>query len=214
MQTHNPLPGLRGIAPVEVLTRQATARLQPRLGSPARDQLIAAAKDAARALHLRGAPRTILEKLVSAYGGTPVNGEIIVWPSNAWLANQTGLDHATIRRAVTRLIQHGLIIPRDSPRRYRFARRDRATGTIVDAYGFILSPLIHKHPEFSGQLLAGEIARRDLNALDDDISRTAIAIRTDLAAALPFDSCGKAMPLQTRFNELAASLPRRGKPGE
>jgi replication initiation protein RepC len=210
MRTHHPLPGERGISPAQIAASMATEAMRDRLGSPSRDQLILAQKDAAQALSLRGAPRTVLEKLCACYGGKPIKNEIIVWPATKWLVAATGLDERTIRRATQRLIGLGFIIPKDSPRRYRYATRG-AGGEIEDAFGFILSPLIHLHAEFAGIVLQKERDRRARAALDDDISRHRIATRAALTAAIPYDERGQVQPLLEELAELERRIPRRDR---
>ncbi|SDF75069.1 replication initiation protein RepC [Bradyrhizobium brasilense] len=210
MRTHHPQPGQRGITPAQIAASMATEAMRDRLGSPSRDRLILAQKDAAQALGLRGAPRHVLEKLCACYGGKPIKNEIIVWPASKWLVAATGLDERTIRRATQQLIGLGLIIPKDSPRRYRYATKG-AGGEIEDAFGFILSPLIHLHAGFAGIVLQKDRDRQARVALDDDISRHRIATRAALTAAVPYDEKGKTEPLLAELAELERRIPRRDR---
>lgn len=67
---------------------------------------------------------------------------IVVFPSNKELSIRAhGMAPATLRRHIAVLVEAGLIIRRDSPNGKRFARRGQ-WGTIEDAFGFDLTPLV------------------------------------------------------------------------
>ena len=213
METHNPMPGHRSISTAQIAAALNVESLSDRLGSPSRDKLILAQKDAAKALGLRGAIRHVLEKLCACYGGKPVNNQITVWPSNAYLVSATGYDESSIRRAIKELIDLGLVIPKDSARRHRFARRGPG-GVVLDAFGFILSQLIHRHAEFAAVVLQRQQERKARAALDDDITRHRIAARTALVAALPYDQTGRVPVLLAELASIERQIPRRQDQGD
>jgi replication initiation protein RepC len=212
METHQSLPGLRTLDAAQIGAALALEVRREQLGNPGRDRLITARKDAAHALGLRGAAGQVLEKLCACYGGELIKGDIIVWPGNRWLVTSTCLDERTIRRAIQRLIRLGLVIPKDSPRRYRYCVRGSG-GEIQDAFGFILSPLIQRHAEFAGMVLKQERERKQRAALDDEISRHRIAVKVALNAALPYDLQDQTAALSTELAALERQIPRRGRPG-
>ncbi|GLI95087.1 replication initiation protein [Methylocystis echinoides] len=80
---------------------------------------------------------------------------IVVFPSNKELSIRAhGMAPATLRRHIAMLVEAGLIIRRDSPNGKRFARRGQG-GTIEDAFGFDLTPLIARASEIEN--LAEEV---------------------------------------------------------
>jgi len=213
METHNPMPGHRSISTAQIAAALNVEALADQLGPPSRDKLILAQKDAAKALRLRGATRHVLEKLCACYGGKPVNNQITVWPSNAYLVSATGYDESSIRRAIKELIDLGLVIPKDSARRHRYARRGPG-GVVLDAFGFILTPLNHRHAEFAAVVLQVEQERKARAALDDDITRHRIAARTALVAALPYDQTGRVPALLAELASIERKIPRRQDQGD
>jgi replication initiation protein RepC len=82
--------------------------------------------------------------------GASVSCDLIVFPSNRQLSQRAhGMAPATLWRHLTALVQAGLIIRRDSPNGKRYARKD-ASGQerFSDAFGFDLTPLVTRAPEF------------------------------------------------------------------
>lgn len=76
--------------------------------------------------------------------------DLIVFPSNKALGLRAhGMAPATLWRHLTALVQACLIIRRDSPNGKRYARKD-ASGQerFSDAFGFDLTPLVARAPEF------------------------------------------------------------------
>ncbi|WP_084570477.1 plasmid replication protein RepC [Methylosinus sp. PW1] len=80
---------------------------------------------------------------------------IVVFPSNKELSIRAhGMAPATLRRHLACLVDAGLIIRRDSPNGKRFARKGQG-GTIQDAFGFDLAPLVARSSEIEN--LAEEV---------------------------------------------------------
>ncbi|SDR63330.1 replication initiation protein RepC [Rhizobiales bacterium GAS113] len=204
------LPGHR---PRSRSAATARARVQPTPpSSVSRSDLIAATKTAARVLRLRGGRLAVLEKLVSCYGAQ-VGNQLLVYPSNRYLARATGLDERSIRRALASLIEHGLILPKDSARRNRYARRDQS-GAVVDAFGFDLAPLWARRQEFQWSLEKKLEHEDDIRCDDLKIGSLAHACRAALAAAALHDPAGRCAPLAAELNAILAVKPRRGRPGD
>ncbi|WP_457588274.1 plasmid replication protein RepC [Ensifer canadensis] len=81
---------------------------------------------------------------------------LVVFPSNNQLALRThGMAGTTLRRHLAALVDAGLILRKDSPNGKRYARRD-TKGSIGDAFGFDLSPLLARAREL--QTAAAEVA--------------------------------------------------------
>jgi replication initiation protein RepC len=80
---------------------------------------------------------------------------IVVFPSNRELSIRAhGMAPATLRRHLASLVEAGLIIRRDSANGKRFARRGQ-NGSIEDAFGFDLTPLVARASEIEN--LAEEV---------------------------------------------------------
>jgi replication initiation protein RepC len=79
----------------------------------------------------------------------------IVWPSAARQGADLRLGPSATKALNRQLAELGLVIMRDSPNGKRYGHRDK-NGKILEAYGFDLSPLATRVPEFR------EVARRGL----------------------------------------------------
>ena len=104
---------------------------------------------------------SVLDALLSFHPETALTGDhLVVFPSNTMLALRAhGMAHATLRRALAALVDAGLIARRDSPNGKRFARRGQG-GTIEQAYGFDLAPLVARSDEI--ERLAAEVSADQL----------------------------------------------------
>lgn len=99
--------------------------------------------------------RVIAEASETANAGEDMEGasrscDLIVFPSNKALGLRAhGMAPATLWRHLTALVQAGLIIRRDSPNGKRYARKDTSgQERFSDAFGFDLTPLVARAPEF------------------------------------------------------------------
>ncbi|MBP2234031.1 replication initiation protein RepC [Sinorhizobium kostiense] len=156
----------------------------------------------------------VLNALLSFSPGAELSREngLIVFPSNAQLALRThGMAGTTLRRHLACLVEAGLIIRRDSPNGKRYARKNRS-GTIGEAFGFDLSPLLARAEEFNAAAaeLAAEkqhlrLMRERLSLCRRDILKLLELLR-ETASPLGWQ------PVQERFQALAASLPRKATP--
>ncbi len=115
-----------------------------------RRELAGCARDASKALRLRPALRQVLEALVGSWGEQPW-ARLLVWPSNEHLCDRTGLRERTLRYALRDLVRLELITPKDSANGKRYAIRS-LEGTIIDAYGFDLTPLVARSGEWAERL--------------------------------------------------------------
>jgi len=215
MQTQTPpLLGHRNRVAAAIAAARALEAASERFVPPTRKALIDAAKDAAAALSLTHTQRLVLEKLTACYGETPIEGRVLVWPSNRALERATNLNERAIRRAISALIAQGLVIPKDSPRRNRFARRDRASGAIVEAYGFDLSPVWAGQARFAGTLVAREQAALELAARGREIQHLRIAIISALEATAPYDPQNLTQGVRAELSHLDQRRPRPRGPGD
>lgn len=79
---------------------------------------------------------------------TAGSGDLVVFPSNRHLSLRShGMAASTLRRHLAALVDHGLILRRDSPNGKRFARKS-ADGDVEVAYGFDLGPIVARAAEF------------------------------------------------------------------
>jgi replication initiation protein RepC len=122
-----------------------------------RRELSAAARNAEKALGLRPAQRLVLSELVACWGEQEWE-KLLVWPSNDHLVSRTGLNARSIRRIIGELTNLMLIVAKDSPNGKRFAIRDLA-GSIIDAYGFDLTPIHARRGEWAALLAEQKVVR-------------------------------------------------------
>ncbi|OWZ90476.1 hypothetical protein B9J07_28230 [Sinorhizobium sp. LM21] len=174
--------------------------------------LFEASHIAARVLRLPSSARFVLDQLVGCYRGELVEGRILVWPSNEFLCERTGIPERSVRYALSRLIEEGVIVSKDSPNGKRFAQRS-TQGQIIRAYGFDLSPLLGRLDEFRDRLAAIKEVERERSLAFDEltINRRAAqeALRT-LAEVYPEEDIAE---LTARALELARVTPRRSGAG-
>jgi replication initiation protein RepC len=74
-------------------------------------------------------------------------GRPIVWPSSGLQQEALGLSESRVKALNRALIEAGVVTMKDSPNGKRYGLRDRA-GRITEAYGFDLSPIAARYPEF------------------------------------------------------------------
>ena len=74
-------------------------------------------------------------------------GRPIVWPSASLQQEALGLSESRVKALTRALIEAGVVTMKDSPNGKRYGVRDRA-GRITEAYGFDLSPIAARYPEF------------------------------------------------------------------
>lgn len=122
-----------------------------------RRELSAAGREAAKALRLRPALRSILSALCAVWGEQAWE-RLIVWPSNEHLCGMTGLSERALRYGLRDLVALEVITPRDSANGKRFAIR-ASGGAIIDAYGFDLTPIVARRGEWASAIL--EATARD-----------------------------------------------------
>jgi replication initiation protein RepC len=153
---------------------------------------------------------SVLNALLTFHQDTTLQlgSDLIVFPSNKALTfRANGMSPATLRRHLAALVHAGLVIRRDSPNGKRYARKGEG-GSIEQAFGFDLSPLVARAAEFESLAEAARaerkaryLLREEITVLRRDIGKTiAFAIEEDLAG--PWDD------LLTRFDALNETPPR------
>lgn len=143
-------PGGRRLSPAAYAARE---RLADYAGLPAdverHTQLLATFKNAAGPLGISGNLVRLLEQLFlfSREQDWQGSNQPIVWPSNVRLAEQLCMSRRQVISNLKALQDLNLIVAYDSPTRKRFGRRDDK-GRIIEAFGFDLSLLAVRYPEF------------------------------------------------------------------
>lgn len=92
---------------------------------------------------------TVLQALISFHKGNtlePDRKALVVFPANATICKRlNGMPCSTMRRHLARLVSAGLLLRRDSPNGKRYVCK--GSNTAPDAFGFDLSPLLHRFVE-------------------------------------------------------------------
>jgi replication initiation protein RepC len=133
---------------------------------------------------------------------------IVVFPSNKELSIRAhGMAPATLRRHLACLVDAGLIIRRDSPNGKRFARRGQG-GTIEDAFGFDLTPLVARAEEI--ETLAEEVRaeNRAIALLREKITLTRRDIAKMIAAGIEEGVSGDWEGFHLRYAALSGRYAR------
>lgn len=153
---------------------------------------------------------SVLNALMSFYPKADLLGSdgLVVFPSNAQLSLRThGMAETTLRRHLAALVESGLLTRRDSPNGKRYVRRDQQ-GSIDEAFGFSLAPLLARAEEIE-QLAAEVVADR---LLLQRLRERVTLVRRDIAklieTALEDSLPGDWMRYETDFRALVGALPR------
>ena len=144
---------------------------------------------------------TVLQTLLGFHPETALGGDTpaaIVYPSNKAICERlNGMPCSTMRRHVSRLVEAGVILRRDSPNGKRYVRR---SGGAKMAYGFDLTPLAARFPEFDR--IAQDIA--ELDARRTRLRDTVSLMRRDLAGLVEYGmSLTPGLTLWDRMSDLA-----------
>jgi replication initiation protein RepC len=177
--------------------------------SVSRKELAQAAREAEKALNLRPSLRLVLHELTSVWGERELDGKLMVWPSNDYLIDRTGLSERSIRYALAELVELQVIRPRESANGKRFAVRDRS-GAIVDAYGFDLAPLYARRGEFVAVVAEIKRQRDAQGRLFDEITICRRAAEEALSALLTHFPGHPSDDLAREIDALKQKTPRRG----
>jgi replication initiation protein RepC len=137
--------------------------------------------EARQAIGISDRSLVVLNALLTFYPQAELaeaNG-LIVFPSNAQLSLRAhGMAPATLRRHLSALVECGLIIRKDSPNGKRYARKAKAAdndeagqgGSIKEAFGFNVAPLIVRAAEFEELAEAARADRLHLKGLKERVT--------------------------------------------
>lgn len=152
----------------------------------------------------------LLNALLSFYPRSELSTDhgLVVFPSNAQLsARAHGMAEQTIRRHLAVLVEAGLISRKDSANGKRYARRD-GEGTIDDAFGFSLAPLLARTDEIAA-LAADAVAERlAFQRLKERFTICRRDVAKLIAAAIDEGAAGDWDAHHMHFRTIVEALPR------
>ncbi len=170
--------------------------------------------DARSLLGLRDRALSVLNALLSFYPETClVEGTaLVVFPSNAQLSTRAnGIAGTTLRENLALLVNAGMIHRKDSPNGKRYARKDRA-GTVEEAFGFSLAPLLARSEELArlAQQVAAE--RTQLKILKEKLTLCRRDIRKILTAAMEEGASGDWGKFEVHFVGVVSQITKARTP--
>lgn len=180
--------------------------------SAGKDDLFEAARLCAKALDLAAGCRYILDQLCGVYGGELIEGRMLVWPSNEFLVERTGIPERSIRFALRKLLDLGVIGSKDSANGKRFAQRS-ARGQILRAYGFDLSPLLNRLGEWRDRVQAQRDREREWELGFDELTIHRRSAQEALRALAEWFPDTDISELTACALKLARRSPRRSSKG-
>lgn len=167
--------------------------------------------DARERLGLQDRALAVLNALLSFHPAAELSEDsnLVVFPSNVQLtARANGIAGTTLRKCLASLVDAGVIIRKDSPNGKRYARKGSG-GTIEDAYGFSLGPLLTRAAEFAS--LAQEVAaeQRRFRMMKDRLSVIRRDVRKLITAGLEEGVPGNWETVEDCFVSIVSRIPRR-----
>ncbi len=153
----------------------------------------------------------VLNGLLSFYPDSELSEEngLMVFPSNAQLSLRAhGMASATLRRHLAALVACGLIVRRDSPNGKRYARKGR-DGSINEAFGFSLAPLLVRAEEFRMAAERVRAENRALKLMRERITLQRRDIQKLIEVAVEEGAPGDLGGVWRRFRVIVAAIPRR-----
>ncbi len=228
MQTQPTTPfGRRPLSLAMVASQAATESFTARPGASEtvvhKWRLFRALTEAKEALGVADRALSVLHALLSFHQETALTlpagdseaGEdgstgpgIVVFPSNKELSIRAhGMAPATLRRHLACLVDAGLIIRRDSPNGKRFARRGQG-GTIEDAFGFDLTPLVARAEEIENLAEEVRAENRAMALLREKITLTRRDIAKMIATGIEEGVRGDWEGFHLRFATLSGRYAR------
>jgi replication initiation protein RepC len=205
-------PGVSGGRPLTLPAVRARKFAVEPDRTVSRKELAQAARDAEKALGLRPTLRLVLHELAGSWGEQDFAGQLLVWPSNDYLIERTGLSERAVRYALAGLVELQLIRPKDSANGKRFAVRGR-DGAIHDAFGFDLAPLYARRGEFVGTIAELKRLKELQGRLFDEITIARRASEEALSALRSHFPSTSVDDLEGECARLYQTTPRRGYKG-
>ena len=153
---------------------------------------------------------TVLDALLSFYPHNELSEErgLVVFPSNAQLSVRAhGITGTTLRRHLAALVDAGLIVRKDSPNGKRYARRD-GQGSIEQAYGFSLAPLLARAEELAGLAQQAAADRKRFLLTKETLSICRRDVRKLISAAIDEGASGNWGMIEEQYLDLVRRIPR------
>lgn len=152
----------------------------------------------------------VLDALLTFYPDNELSEDrgLVVFPSNDQLSVRAhGIAGTTLRRHLAALVEAGLIQRKDSANGKRYARKGNA-GTIEEAFGFSLAPLLARAEELAHLAQKVLADRMRFRATKEALSICRRDVRKLLTAAIDEGAAGDWGGLDDMFIELTGRIPR------
>jgi replication initiation protein RepC len=151
-----------------------------------------------------------LNALLSFYPEQQLSDErgLIVFPSNNQLTVRAhGITGTTLRRHLAALVDAGLIIRKDSPNGKRYAHKD-GSGSIKDAFGFSLAPMLARSEELAHMAQQVAADRKALRLTKERLSICLRDVRKLISAAVEEGAAGDWGMIEGHYIGLMARVPK------
>ena len=152
----------------------------------------------------------VLDALLTFYPHNELSEErgLVVFPSNAQLSVRAhGITETTLRRHLAALVDAGLIVRKDSPNGKRYVRRD-GQGSIEQAYGFSLAPILARAEELAQMAQAVSAARREFLVVKEALTICRRDVRKLISAAIDEGASGNWGMIEEQYLDLVRRIPR------
>lgn len=153
----------------------------------------------------------VLNALLSFHPDTVLTAgatDLVVFPSNRLLALRAhGMAASTLRRHLAALVDHGLVLRRDSPNGKRYARKT-PSGDIEQAFGFDLGPMVARSDEFAAAAEAAIAKRQALGILRERMTLARRDIAKMIATGVEQGVAADWASYHRTFREILTRLPR------
>jgi replication initiation protein RepC len=199
-----------------MLTSQAAARECPADKTVHKWKIFRAITECKHRLGLSDRALSVLNALLSCLPETAMSAgpDLVVYPSNAQLSLRAhGMPATTLRRHMFALVDAGLVIRRDSPNGKRYARRGEG-GSIEQAFGFDLTPIVARAEEFERGAAEVLRERREMAVAREQISVLRRDIGKMIAFGLEEGIRADWQAVQDIFRPLSLRIPRGVVPAD
>lgn len=211
MQTHiATTPFGRRPMTLGLISNQLTAKGVKENAKVSKWQVFRDIREAKEALGATDRALAILNALLTFHRDEELTGEgnLVVFPSNEQLIRRAnGMSPATLRRHLANLVLSGLVIRRDSPNGKRFARKGQG-GTIEQAYGFDLTPILARAEEFAELARAVAAERKAFRLVKERLTICRRDVMKMIEAGINESVPGNWRGFQRRYEAIVARLPR------
>ncbi|MDH4440745.1 MAG: plasmid replication protein RepC [Rhizobium sp.] len=153
---------------------------------------------------------SVLNALLSFYPEQQLSDKrgLIVFPSNNQLTVRAhGITGTTLRRHLAALVDAGLIIRKDSPNGKRYAHKD-GSGSIKDAFGFSLAPMLARSEELAHMAQQVAADRKALRLTKERLSICLRDVRKLISAAVEEGAAGDWGMIEEHYIGLIARVPK------